>query len=259
MIHRVSSLLFVILWLQAGFGQPAAPPSAAQQHPLSIEELQKQLEHGQTQEAIAGLQQLAAAPSPVKGANRTLGIAYYRSGKLIEAEHAFAKAMDEDPTDIESVQMRGLALYRLGQPAAAIPFLERVRQWTPDANADANYVLGLCYMNSQRYDEARGAFAAQYGVTRDSASAYLITGQMLSRANLPELAAQSAQKALDISPRLPLAHFLLGEVFLYKSDPQHALEQFEQEREINPAYPAVYDRLETSIPGRPNINRLRRH
>jgi predicted Zn-dependent protease len=98
-------------------------------------------------------------------------------------------------------------------------------------------------MNSQRYDEARGAFAAQYGVTRDSASAYLITGQMLSRANLPELAAQSAQKALDISPRLPLAHFLLGEVFLYKSDPQHALEQFEQEREINPAYPAVYDRL----------------
>ena len=40
--------------------------------------------------------------------------------------------------------MRGLTLYRLGQPAAAIPYLERVRQWMPNANADANHVLGLC-------------------------------------------------------------------------------------------------------------------
>ena len=63
--------------------------------------------------------------------------------------------MAEDSNDIESIQMRGLTLYRLGRPAEAIPFLERVRQWTPDANADANYVLGLCYMNAQRYEEAR--------------------------------------------------------------------------------------------------------
>jgi tetratricopeptide (TPR) repeat protein len=242
-IRRISSLLFVILWLQPGLGQAPPPATAAPQPPASVEELQKQLEHGQTKEAIAGLQQLAAGQPPAKGADRTLGIAYYRSGKLVEAEREFAKAMDQDPTDIESVQMRGLSLYRLGQPAAAIPFLERVREWTPDANADVNYVLGLCYMNSQRYDEARGAFAAQYGVSRDSASAYLIIGQMLSHASLPELAAQAAQKAVDISPKLPLAHFLLGEVYLLKSDPQHALEQFEQERVINPAYPPVYDRL----------------
>jgi tetratricopeptide (TPR) repeat protein len=241
--RRISSLLFVVLFSQLGVGQPPPSLAPAQQQPASIEVLQNQLEHGQTQEAIAGLQKLAASPSPVKGANRILGIAYYRSGKLVEAEKAFAKAMDEDPADIESVQMRGLSLYRLGQPAAAIQFLERVRQWTPDAGADANYVLGLCYMNSQRYDEARGAFAAQYGVSADSAAAYLIMGQMLSHADLPELAAKAAQKAVDISPKLPLAHFLLGEVALYKSDPQHALEQFEQEREINPAYPPVYDRL----------------
>ena len=66
---------------------------------------------------------------------------------------------------------------------------------------------------------------------------------MLLDADLPELAAQYAQKALEISPKLPLAHFMLGEVYLYKSDIAHALDQFEQERAINPAYPAVYDRL----------------
>jgi tetratricopeptide (TPR) repeat protein len=184
-----------------------------------------------------------AQQPPVKSTSRELGIRYYRAGKLIDAERAFAAAMAEDPSDLESVQMRGLTLYRLGQPAAAIPYLERVRQWMPNANADANHVLGLSYLNARRYDEARGAFAAQYGVSPDSAAAYLLTGDMLLDADLPELAAQHAQKALQISPSLPLAHFMLGEVYLYKSDVSHALEQFEQERAINPAYPAVYDRL----------------
>ncbi len=183
------------------------------------------------------------APSQVKAASREQGIRYYRAGKLVDAERAFAAAMAEDPADLESVQMRGLTLYRLGQPAAAIPYLERVRQWMPNANADANHVLGLSYMNARRYDEARGAFAAQYGVSPDSAAAYLLTGEMLLDADLPELAAQHAQKALQISPQLPLAHFMLGEVYLFKSDANHALEQFEQERAINPTYPPVYDRL----------------
>ena len=60
---------------------------------------------------------------------------------------------------------------------------------------------------------------------------------MLLDADLPELAAQDAQKALEISPNLPLAHFMLGEVYLYKSDVNHALEQFEQERAVNPSLP----------------------
>jgi len=189
------------------------------------------------------LLQLAAAQPPEKGANRELGIAYYRTGKLIDAEKSFAKAMAEDTNDIESIQMRGLTLYRLGRPAEAIPFLERVRQWTPDANADANYVLGLCYLNSQRYDEALKSFAAQYGVDPASGAARLLAAQMFAHANLPDLASEKAQEALKLSPKIPLAHFLLGEVSLSKSDLPHALEQFEQERAINPSYAAVYDRL----------------
>jgi tetratricopeptide (TPR) repeat protein len=231
-------LLFLLLFGVRCFGQtPASSPVP------TLADAQRKLEHGQPQEAITALQQLAAARPTVKGANRQLGIAFYRTGKLIDAEAAFTKAIAEDASDIESVQMKGLTLYRLGRPAEAISFLQRVRQWMPDANADANYVLGLCYMNAQRFDEARGAFAGQYGVSPDSAAAYLLTGGMLLRANLPELAARYASKALELSPKLPLAHFMLGEVFLFKTDMARALEEFKQEREINPANPAVYDRL----------------
>jgi len=146
----------------------------------------EKLEHGQPEEAITMLERLAATPeSRGKGVQHELGIAYYRNGKLIPAEQAFARAMEDDTNDIESVKMRGLTLYRLGRPAEAIPFLERVKQWTPNSNADANYVLGLCYLNSRRLDDARIAFANQFGVAPSSGPAYLLLGKMLMTANLP--------------------------------------------------------------------------
>lgn len=227
------------------FGQAQSTTAPVQTAPPSpaLAEAERKLEHGLNQEAIDMLLPLAAANPPEKGANRELGIAYYRSSKLVEAEKAFAKAMAEDPNDIESVQMRGLTLYRLGRPGDAIPFLERVRQWTPDANADANYVLGLCYMNAQRYDDAVKAFAAQYGVDPSSAAAQLLAAEMFSHGNLLDLASEKARAALKLSPNLPLAHFLLGEIALSQSDLPHALEHFEQERALNPSYAAVYDRL----------------
>ncbi len=233
---------------QGGVSQGPANPAPAV--PLAKDNVgetlaaaHQKLERGKSEEAIAMLEQLASAAGSPKGVQHGLGIAYYRAGKLISAEQAFARAMDEDPTDIESVQMRGLTLYRLGRPAAAIPFLERVRQWTPNANADANYVLGLCYLNSKRFDDARVAFAKQFGVSPTSGSGYLLLAKMLMQANLQEAASEAAKKALELTPKLPLAHFTLGEFYLFKSDAEQALKEFEQEREISPANPAVYDRL----------------
>ena len=235
---RILPLLVVLV---ASIALSQTPPSETPQQ--SLAGAHEALEQGRIPEAFAILQQLSSMQPPVKGVQHELGIAYYRTGKLEEAQRAFAAAVKEDPSDAESVQMEGLTLYRLGQPAAAIPFLERVRQWTPNANADANYVLGLCYMNSQRYDDARHAFATEFQVRPDSGPAYLLLANMLMRANLEELAADQALKALQISPSLPLAHFLLGEVYLFKSDVDHAMEEFEAERKLNPSYAPLYDRL----------------
>ena len=231
----------ITLSLTVAAQQPDAPATTA---PISsVASADQQLQHGDAQAAIATLQALQAQAPNTKGLQHELGLAFYRSGKLIEAEAAFAKAVEQDPNDKESLQLRGLTLYRLGRPAAAIPFLEQVRQWMPNGNADVNYVLGLCYLNSRRYDDARGAFAQQYGLAPASGAAYLLLGNMLLAANLPELALTAGQKALQLTPNLPLAHFMLGEVFLYKSDPAAALNEFSQERTLNPAYAPTYDRL----------------
>ncbi len=142
-----------------------APPAQTQED--SLAKAHASLERDKPEEALAILQSLTTAQPPVKGLQHELGIVYYRTGKLVEAQHAFANAIEQDAADHESVQMEGLVLYRLGQPGAAIPYLERVRQWMPSANADATYVLGLCYLNARRYDDARASFAAQYGEAAD--------------------------------------------------------------------------------------------
>lgn len=222
------------------FGQATTLPKSAQDQ---LAEAQQKLSFGQPAAAIALLQPLANATPPVKGAAHELGVAYYRTGKLPDALQAFTQAEKEDPNDMESVQLHGLTLYRLGRPADAIPYLKRVRQWMPNADADANHVLGLCYLNSRQYDESRKTFAEQYGVPADSGAAYLFLGNMLMQSNLPELARNAAAQALKVTPKLPLAHFMIGEVDLFKSDVNGALQEFEQERGINPAYPATYDRL----------------
>ncbi len=235
---RIRALVTVLLVAAfTAFAQETIP-----QKP-SLADAQNLLHQGKPTEAFVILQQLAVAQPPVKGVQHVLGIAYYRTGKLVEAQKAFDAAIREDPSDLESVQMQGLTLYRLGRPAEAIPFLARVHQWMPNANADSNYVLGLCYMTAAKYDDARGAFATEFGVEPESASAYLILASMLMTANLPEFAAPQAAKAVQLSPNLPLAHFTLGEVYLFKSDIEHATLEFEQERRINPGYAPIYDRL----------------
>jgi tetratricopeptide (TPR) repeat protein len=75
------------------------------------------LEHGKAQEAITMLEHLAGSSGKrPKGLQHELGIAYYRTGKLVTAEQAFAKAIKDDPSDLESVQTRGLTLYRICRP-----------------------------------------------------------------------------------------------------------------------------------------------
>lgn len=209
----------------------------------TLTEAHSRLEHGDPQGALVLLEALRKNAPTTEGLAHEFGLAYYRSGKLVEAEAAFGQAMQEKPADKEAVQLRGLTLYRLGRPGAAIPYLEQVRTWTPNGNADANYVLGLCYLNAQRYDDARSSFAMQYGVPRDSGAAYLLLGNMLLQANLPELALGAGQKALQITPELPLTHLLLGEVLLFKSDVTAALAEFVQEQHLNPGYAPIYDRL----------------
>jgi predicted Zn-dependent protease len=218
---------------------PAAPSSQA-----STAAAQKLIQEGRSAEALHALEPLAAQTPEPAGVEKLRGMALYQQNKLEEAAVAFARASAQDPADTEAAQMQGVALFRLGRPADAIPLLERSHeQKIASANVDGNYVLGLCYMDTRRYDDARKAFAAQYGFPPESAEAYLLSARLLFRREYMPAAIASAQKALTLAPKMPLVHELLGEIALAQARGTDAITEFEQERAINPLYGGLYDRL----------------
>jgi tetratricopeptide (TPR) repeat protein len=201
------------------------------------------MEQGKFEEAIDQLQDLRSKNPALKGLAHEFGLAYYKKGDHIQAIDAFKRALEEDSADNEAIQLLGLSYYLSGRPAEATPLLEKVQGWYPRANVDASYILGLCYIQTRNYPQARQAFARMFDVQPESAAAYLFTARMLLRQEFDPIAEEYAQKAIALDPRLPLAHFFLGELHLYKSRVPEAISDFQAELALNPGHAETYYKL----------------
>ena len=201
------------------------------------------MQQGKIDEAISELRAIQANAPAAQGLELELGTAYYKKGDYAQAVESLKKASATDPGSGEAIQLLGLSYYLSGHPAQAIPLLEKVQSWYPRANVDASYILGICYIQTKDYPRARIAFAKMFDVPADSAASYLFTARMLLRQEFDPVAEEYAQKAATIDPRLPLAHFMLGELFLYKSRVPEAVAEFQKELAIDPAHAATYYKL----------------
>jgi tetratricopeptide (TPR) repeat protein len=206
-------------------------------------EVDRLLQLGKFSEAIARLEAMQNQTPPPNGLARELGIAYYKKSDYVNAIVKLQKALKENPEDGEAIQLMGLCLYLAGKPAEAIPYLEKVQTWYPRANVDASYILGVAYIQTKQYAQARATFAKMYGVQADSAAAYLFCARILLRLDFGPVAEEYALKAIALDPKLPLAHYLLGELYLYQSKIEPAISNLEQEVAINPGYANAYYKL----------------
>jgi tetratricopeptide (TPR) repeat protein len=233
-----------MLIVGTGFGfAPSSMSAQAVADVPSYEESRRLGEQGKFDEALAVLNEIATAHPGSENLSHEFGVAYYRKGDFANAVTALQRAVAENPGDNEAIQLLGLSLYLGNKPAEAIPYLEKVQTWYASANVDAAYVLGICYMRTKAYPQARQAFAKMFGVGADSAASYLFAARMLLRQDVAPIAEQYAQRAVTLDPKLPLVHQLLGEIYLYQSKFPAAIAQFQKELEINPGYPAAYYKL----------------
>jgi tetratricopeptide (TPR) repeat protein len=247
---RVVVLFLFFVSLQLWGQSPATPSPAQGQAPPSVPSddspfaaPRRLLQQGKSAEALALLQQMSVANPGMKGLSHEMGIAHYKGGEYLKAIEAFKKATQEDPHDSEAIQLLGLSTYLAGRPAEAIPLLEKVQGWYPRANVDASYILGVCYIQTKDYPQARKAFARMFDVPPDSAAAYLFTARVLLRQEFDPIAEEYAQKATARDPKLPLAHFFLGQLHLYKSKIPEAIADFQAELALNPGHAAIYYKL----------------
>jgi tetratricopeptide (TPR) repeat protein len=225
---------------------PSAPAAASPQTVETLPEFanaRKLMQQGKLDDAITELQTVEARDPATKGLALELGTAYYKKGDFPKAIECLKKATAADPANGEATQLLGLSYYLGGHPAEAIPLLEKVQEWYSRANVDASYILGICYIQTRNYDQARKAFGKMFDVPADSAASYLFTARMLLRQEYDPVAEEYAQKAAALDPKLPLVHFLLGELYLYKSRIPEAVAEFQKELALNPAHAPTYYKL----------------
>jgi predicted Zn-dependent protease len=243
----LATMLFAVGMRGLAQGTPAAQSGAgatASTPPASLEGAKALAAKGQLEQALSELDALAKVEPEEAGVERLRGTILYQKEQLPEAQAAYARAVAQDAQDRESREMLGITFYRLGKPEDAIPLLEKAdAAQVSGANADPHYVLGLCYTDAKRYDDARHAFAAQFGFEPDSAEAYLVTARLFLRREFVDEAALFAHKALELNPALPVAHQLLGEIALAKANVPQAVKELEAEQKLNPLDGSIYDRL----------------
>jgi len=221
--------------------QPSISPHSPSDS--DFEQAHQLLQQGKYDDALAVLRDIETKHPATKALAHELGIAYCKKGDYPNAITYLKKAREENPDDGEAVQLLGLSFYLAGRPADAIAPLEKVQTWFPSANVDASYILGICYIQTKDYPHARSAFAKMFGVSPDSAASYLFTARMLLRQDFGPIAEEYAHKAVSLDPRLPLAHFLLGELDLYHSKIPEAVDEFQRELQLNPGYAPAYYKL----------------
>ena len=244
----------LVCWPMAGLGSPwicvrysvadrAPAPQQADSAEAQLQAARKLSQQGKFNDALSLLQQLQSQKPELKGLSHELGLAYYKKGDYVKAIAELKGAAAENTGDNEATQLLGLSYYLAGRPREAIPELEKVQTWYASANVDASYILGICYIQTKDYAHARGAFARMFNVPADSAASYLFTARMLLRQDFGPVAEEYARKAAAMDPKLPLAHQLLGEWYLYESKIDEAIAEFQKELEINPGDAAAYYKL----------------
>lgn len=235
---RVHVILGFLLLLQFSVKAQSAldgPPSYDQVHRLT--------EQGKFDDALAALNEISKSNPTAKNLSHEFGVTYYRQGDYRNAVAALQRALAENPDDTEATQLTGLSLYLSNKPAEAIPYLVKVQSWYPSASVDASYILGVAYIQTKDYASARRAFAKMFQVAPDSAAAYLFTARLLLRLDFAPVAEEYGRKAIELDAKLPLAHQVLGELYLYENKLPEATTQFEQEIAINPGNPVAYYKL----------------
>ena len=247
----LTAIATAALWSAAMAGASTEPGAGQTPAPLSrdattalVAEARALVDGGQPAAAIAKLHAASADGDPRIA--ELLGVAYYHANDPARAIETLTPTLGRLPRESlerrEAVQVLGLSHYLAGHLAEAIPLLEEIQPLVPD-DIKLAYALGTAYIQTRQPAKARDAFARTFHVPRGSAAAHLLTAQMMIRLEIEDLAQAELQLALDNDPRLPEAHYLLGQIAIFRSRLDEGLALMRQELAINPAHAMALYRI----------------
>jgi tetratricopeptide (TPR) repeat protein len=233
------------LWLLAVSAGPGSAQQASAPPPpqTPLDHADALLKGGKPRESLVLLTALEEKDPKTPGLESKLGQAYFQLGQFPQAIAHLKSALERDAGDEESTQFLALSFYGSGNYAEALPLLEKLGTRLPLDTADSPFLLSICYLMTHQADKARKSLAEMFSVPSESGTSYLMLAKLLVRQKMVKAAVPQLETALKLEPRLLMAHFLMGEIDLYQSNPVAAVAEFQKELAVNPTLWLVYWRL----------------
>ncbi len=193
----------------------------------------------------AGPGAVPADPNPATNAHQN-ALTLYRQRQYAKAAELLERTVASEPKDSaayrESVLLLAQSYYLSGKVPQAVPWLEQAAQ-SGVKSIEVSYMLGNAYIQTRQPGKAMNAFALMFGVEPGSAAAHLFTAQFMVRQEFEEDARKELTKALEINPQIPEAHYLLGELAIFRADLDRGVEELKREIAINPNFAMAYYKL----------------
>jgi len=168
---------------------------------------------------------LELVPSDV-GARVNLGVVFMREKNWPQALAYLGQAEKLAP-QVSGIRLNiGLANYKQGEYAAAIPEFESVLR--EDATSvQARRLLGLCYLFQERYAEAAAALEPLWPVSNGDLSYLYSLAVAAGQGGHPQLEKQALTQLMDTGKDSPIVHLLLGKAYMAHGDDEHALTELQ--------------------------------
>jgi tetratricopeptide (TPR) repeat protein len=178
--------------------------------------------------------------------DHSAGVEFYKQrqfAKTIESlERAVATEKPGTPEYRESTVLLGQSYYLTARVPEATTWLQKAVDNGVRIN-EVFYMLGNCYIQQREPVKSRVAFAAMFGVPVESAAAHLLTAQFMIRQEFEEFAQKELARALELDPKIPQAHYLLGMMAIFRNELDKGMEEMRQEISINPDFAMAHYKL----------------
>ena len=168
-------------------------------------------------------------------------IAYFRAGDVKRGRQLAQAVVAENPRDARGQNVLGrIDLYRGDFPAS---IRELQASIAIDDDFETSYFLGIAYLKAKRFSDAQQWFQHLQDSMGNSAALHVLIGRAYSLSHFPEPAVAEFRKAVQLDPKYPRAHALLGYSILeFRGEDAYPQARMEFERELK-LHPEDYNAL----------------
>jgi Flp pilus assembly protein TadD len=192
--------------------------------------------------ALTLLQKAEELEPAMPGIRLNIGLVKYRRGDYGGAIAPLASVVRDQPKSFQGRYLLGLCYVFTERYAQAVSALEPLWAQASD-NFMYLYVLGISAHGAGNKELDEKALTRMVEVGGDAPEFHLILGKAYLNRHEPEKAIAELKKAESAKPDMPYVHFGLGIAYMRTNENEQAEAEFRKEIAVEPDLPDIYEQL----------------